>query len=157
MSFEDYLRRAIEKSELYEGDKNDLRVLMASHLTAGQKLVRMGRLHEAIAEYEKEHTRPIKKSIDAEIVQTSYFLKGRAYRGLGDNESAINALQQARELLKQYRVGSGPELELAEIFIEQGRLDEAIEICQEVLTQESDWNIKQVLAKALALKASKQE
>ena len=139
MSFEDSLRRAIDQSDLYEGDKNDLRELMASHLTAGQKLVTMGMLREAIAEYEKEHTRPIKSSVDAEIVQTSYFLKGRAYRDLGDNESAIIAFQQARELLKQYRVGSGPEEELAEIFIEKGRLDEAIEICQEVLAEASNW------------------
>ena len=157
MSFEDLLQRAIEHSDLYEGDKYDLRELMVSHLTAGQKLVRMGMLREAIAEYEKEHTRPIKKSIDAEIVQESYILKARAYRGLGDNESAINAFQQARELLKQYRVGSGPEVELAEIFIEQGRLDDAIELCQEVLARGSHWNAEQTLAKALALKEGKQE
>ena len=157
MSFEDYLHRAIEQSDLYEGDKNDLRELMASHLTVGQKLVRMGMVREAIAEYEKEHTRPIKKSIDAEIVQKSYILKARAYRDLGDNESAVVAFQQARELLKQYGVGSGPEVDLAEIFIEQGRLDEAIELCQEVLARASNWNAKQVLAKALALKEGKQE
>ncbi len=157
MSFEDYMRRAIEQSELPESDKNDLRELMASHLTAGQTLVTMGMFREAITEYEKEHMRPIKKSIDAEIVQKSYVLKGRAYRDLGDNESAVVAFQQARELLKQYRVGSGPEEELAEIFIEQGRLDEAIKLCQEVLAQESNWKAKQVLAKALALKESKQE
>ncbi len=35
MSFEDYLRGAIDQSELPEGDKNDLRELMTSHLTAG--------------------------------------------------------------------------------------------------------------------------
>lgn len=153
MPLEDHLRKTIEKSKIYESDKSDLRKLMASHLTTGQKLAHMGMLHEAIAEYEKEHTRPIQSSADALIVQESYDLKGEAYRKLGDNENAIVAFQKARDLLKQHGVGSWPQVALAEIYIEQGRLDEAIEMCQEVLARMSEWNAKQLLAKALALKA----
>ncbi|MBP7687835.1 MAG: tetratricopeptide repeat protein [Thermoflexales bacterium] len=153
MPLEDHLRKTIEKSKIHKSDKSDLRKLMASHLTAGQKLAHMGMLREAIAEYEKEHTRPIKSSADAMIVQESYDLKGRAYRNLGDNENAIIAFQKARDLLEQYRVGSWPQLDLAEIYIEHGRFDEAIEMCQEVLARGSEWNAKQLLAKALALKA----
>ena len=154
MSFEDYLKKYVEESDLGASDKRDVQELMASHLTKGQKFRNLGMIKEAIAEYEKEHTRPIKSSIDAEIVQKSYVLKGRAYRQLGDNEKAINSFQQARDLLKRYRVGSGPETELAEIFIEQERFDDAIDLCREVLTRASNWNAQQVLEKAVALKKS---
>jgi tetratricopeptide (TPR) repeat protein len=157
MSFEDYLRKYTEESDLGASDKRDIQEIMASHLTRGQKLLNLGMMQEAIAEYEKEHTRAIKSSIDAEIVQKSYVLKGRAYRELGDNEKAINAFQQARDLLKQHRVGSGPEVELAEIFIEQERFDDAIELCREVLARASNWNAQQVLERAVALKKNKQE
>ncbi len=157
MSIEDNLRRYLEESDLYEGDKDNFRRLLASHLTAGQKLAHMGMLREAIAEYEKEHTRPIKSSADAMIVQESYDLKGEAYRKLGDNENAIVAFQKARDLLKQHGVGFGTQVALAEIYIEQGRFDEAIEMCQEVLARGSEWNAKQLLAKAIALKSGGQE
>jgi len=157
MSLEDYLRKHLEESDLYEGDKNNIREFMASHVMAGQKLFSLGMLREAIAEYEKEHARPIKSSADAEIVQESYVLKGRVYRKLGDNGNAIMAFQKARDLLIQHRVGSWPQVELAEIFIEQGRLDEAIEMCQEVLAGGQSWDAKQLLAKVLALKQGRQE
>ncbi|MBP7690184.1 MAG: tetratricopeptide repeat protein, partial [Thermoflexales bacterium] len=137
---------------IHDFRKRSIQELMASHLARGQKLLNLGMIQEAIAEYEKDHTRAIRSSIDAEIVQKSYVLKGRAYRQLGDNEKAISAFLQARDLLKHYRVGSGPETELAEIFIEQGRFDDAIDLCREVLTRASNWNAQQVLEKAVALK-----
>lgn len=152
MSQEDHLRKYLEESDLSDSDKAHFQDLMESALMRGQTLFRQGRINEAIAEYKKEHSRPIKTSNDAEIVQKSYVLKGRAYRELGDNENAIIAFEQARKLLKQYEVGSWPQVELAEIFIERRWFDKAIDLCQEVLATMPDWNARQTLAKALALK-----
>jgi cytochrome c-type biogenesis protein CcmH/NrfG len=45
-----------------------------------------------------------------------------------------------------------PQDDLAEIFIAQGRYDEAIAMCQEVLDEVPSWPTKQLLAKAIALK-----
>src|SRR5258708_11377774 len=88
-------------------DPSGIGDLMGSHLLDGQKLWSQGKLHEAIAEYEKEHARPIRKSVDAEIVQTSYWHVGRAYRELGELDKALQAYLKAHELLKKYGVGSG--------------------------------------------------
>ncbi len=107
---------------------------------------------EAIAEWADEYDRPIKSQADAGIVQTAYCFTGEAYKELGEWDNAIVALQKARELLKKYRVGTGPERNLVEVFIAQGKLDEAIELCEESLARLSDWNLKQLLAKALELK-----
>lgn len=157
MSMEEHLRKLLDDPNVDDFGKDDIRTLLDSHLQTGMNLQRQGLLREAIGEFAKEHTRSIKSDIDAEIVQTSYWHVGRAYRKLGELDKAIAALQTARELLKKYGVGSSPHVDLAEIFIELGRLDEAIEVCQELLKRSGNWNAKQLLAKAIAMKEGKSE
>ena len=132
---------------------NDVHELMASHLVSGKKSEMQGFLSEAIDEYSKEHNREIKSSLDAEIVQNSYLHVGLVYRKLGKLELSIAALQKAEELLEQHGVGSSPHYDLAEILIEQGRIDEAIETCQRGLRRWSrDPGIKQKLTEAYEIK-----
>jgi tetratricopeptide (TPR) repeat protein len=132
---------------------NDVHELMTSHLVSGKKLEMQGLLSEAIVEYSKEHNREIKSSLDAEIVQNSYLHVGLGYRKLGKLELSITALQKAEELLEQHSVGSSPHYDLAEILIEQGRVDEAIATCQKGLSNcPRDAGIKQKLAEAYEIK-----
>jgi tetratricopeptide (TPR) repeat protein len=138
-------------------DTGGVRDLMGSHLLDGQKLWSQGKLHEAIAEYEKEHNRPIKKAVDAEILQNSYWYVGRAYRQLGDLEKALQAYRKAHELLQKHGVGSGTHAALAEIYIEQGRFDDAIAICQDALPAYQHKYEQMLLEKATALKKSQSD
>lgn len=152
MSLDDYIRNFLENPDEEDAAKERVRSLMASHLVTGVKLQRQGLLREAIREFAEEIDRPIYTDTDKEIVQTSYWHIGIAYRKLGEIENAKVALEKARELWKLYGVGTAPHYDLAEILIDQGKLDEAIEICQELLAHIPDGGVKQLLAKALTLK-----
>lgn len=137
--------------------KDSIRALMTSHLATGMKLQQRELLREAIEEFAKENNRPMRSDIDKEIVQNSYWHIGTVYRKLGESENAMQAFQRAREVFSQYRLGKPPHNELAEMLIEQGRLDEAIEVCQELLQLIPHGGTKQLLAKALETKKGKLE
>lgn len=151
MSLEDFVNRKLNEPG-DESDKEDIRALMASHLRTGVKLQQEGKLREALEEFQKEHNRPIKSDIDANIMQTSYVQVGVVKRKLGEVNEAIAALQKARELLEIYHVGTYPHGDLAEIYIELGKYDEAIQICQEWRESSRSGSARDLLAKALALK-----
>ncbi len=152
MSIEDSAKRFLDEPENDESAKTDVRSLLRSHLITGMRLQEKGLLHEAIEEFTKENNRPIHADIDKEIVQKSYWRIGMAYKELGQLANAEGAFKQARELLKLYKVGVSPHYNLAEIYIEQARIDEAIDVCQESLNDGPDGGIKQLLAKALEMK-----
>ncbi len=152
MSLDDFVQRFLDDPNNDEAAKNRTRSLIASHLVTGMKLQKQGLLREAIQEYAKENGRPINSDIDKEIVQESYVQIGVVYRKLGEVENATVAFQKARELWKQYGVGLAPHRDLAEILIQQGYLDEAIEICNELLEQIPDGGTKQLLARLLDMK-----
>jgi len=158
MSLEEYVQKFLNNPKNDEESKKNIRSLMISHLATGMKLQGQGLLHEAIEEFAKENNRLIHSDIDKEISQSSYWHIGVVYRKLGELENAKAAFQQARELLKQYRVGIAPHQDLAEILIEQGQFDEAIAICQELLERNPHSNgIKQLLAKVLEMKKNNLE
>ena len=157
MSLDDFARRILNSPEVHEGDKKNIQALLTSHLATGRQRDEEGALKEAIQEYAKEHIRPIRSDIDAEIVQQSYWHVGAVYTKLGDEPKAIAAFEKARELWNQYRMGASPHGELAEILIGQGKLDEAIEICQEWLGESRSGWAKQLLAKAIELKGGRTE
>ena len=71
-ALEEFVRRHFDAPDTPQSVKDDIHALIGSHLPKGVRLQTQGLVHEAIAEFAKEHTRPIKSSIDAEIVQTSY-------------------------------------------------------------------------------------
>ncbi len=150
-SLKDFVRR--HANNLPASVMNDANELMASHLTTGMQLQMQGLLSEAIVEYSKEHNRELKSSLDAEIVQTSYWHVAQVYRKLGELDQAIIALLKAEELLEQYHVGTSPHYDLAEIFIKQGKVDEAIEACEKGLRIWSKSSgLKQKLIEAQDLK-----
>jgi tetratricopeptide (TPR) repeat protein len=152
MSLDDFVRKYLDNPDYDESAKNNIRSLMTSHLVTGMKLQKEGLLREAIDEFAKEHNRSITSDIDAEIVQNSYWHIGTVYRKLAELENAKAAFQRAYEYWKLYRVGTLPHYDLAEILIEQGQLDEAIAMCQELLDHIPDGGAKQLLAKALEMK-----
>jgi tetratricopeptide (TPR) repeat protein len=156
MSLEDVVKRFLNDPSIDEIAKNDIRALTTSHLATGMKLQQQGLILEAIQEFAKENNRPIHSDIDKEIIQNSYWHIGVAYRKVGELENAKFAFEKARELLKLYGVGHGPHYDLAEIMIEDGKLDEAIAICQELLSEVPDGGVKLLLAKALELKKNSQ-
>ena len=129
--------------------KNGVNTLLTSHLASGQKYERMGMLDEAIAEYAKEYDRPIKSVIDAEIVQKAYCQTGEIYRELRQVAKSMMYFQKARELLNMYGAGTSPHMYLAEMLIEQGQIDSAIEVYEEYVQKWPDDNaMKQLLFKA---------
>ena len=129
-----------------------LGALLASHITGGRELEARGLLREAIAEYSREHSRPIASPIDAEIAQSSYWHVGMVHRRTGELEEAVKAFQAARELLERHGVGVHPHNDLAEVLIELGRLDDAIRVCEEELKLMDNWATRQLLARAAAMK-----
>ena len=128
---------------------------MASHLATGMKLQQQGLLHQAIEEFAKENNRPIQSDIDKEIAQNSYVHIGVVYRKLGDIENAKIAFKKAYELWQIYGLGSAPHYDLAEIMMEEGKFNQAIAICQELLDRIPDGGTKWLLAKALEMKNKK--
>jgi tetratricopeptide (TPR) repeat protein len=158
MSLDDVVQHYLDDPNNNDGiGKDSIRSLMTSHLATGMKLQQQGLLREAIEEFAKENNRPIHADIDKEIAEKSYVHMGVVYRKLGDLENAKVAFQKAHELWHLYGLGSAPHYDLAEILIEQGQLDEAIAVCQELLEQIPRSGIKHLLAKALEMKKNKSE
>jgi len=146
---DEYVRKFMQDPENPQVVKDQINILFTSHLTLAQEFERKGMFEEAIAEYAKEYDRPIKNGIDAEIMQKAYFQTGEVYRKLGKINEALIYMQKARELLIKYGVGSGPHKDLAEIYMEQGKIDEAIEVYEEYVQKWPENNfMKQLLLKA---------
>jgi tetratricopeptide (TPR) repeat protein len=152
MSLDDYVKKFLDNPDIEDSDKDNIRSLVSSHLITGMRLQEKGLLREAIEEFAKENNRSIKSDIDKEIAQKSYVQIGVAYRKLGEIENAKTAFEKARELWKLYGLGSAPHYDLAEILIEQGQLDEAIVVCQELVDDLPDSGVELLLAKAIILK-----
>jgi hypothetical protein len=72
---DEYIKRYLEDSGIDESQKIGIRRLYESQITHGKKLESQGLLKEAVNVYRKEHSRTIKTSYDAEIVQCSYFFQ----------------------------------------------------------------------------------
>jgi tetratricopeptide (TPR) repeat protein len=158
MPVDDVVRDFLADPDNSDDAKSNIRFLMSSHLITGMKFQRQGLMRKAKKEFAKENNRTINSDIDKEIVQKSYVHIGVVYRKLGELENAKAAFQRARELFREYHVGASPHYELAEILIEQGQFDEAIEICKELIERiPHDGGIKQLLQKALDMKKKKTE
>jgi tetratricopeptide (TPR) repeat protein len=148
-----YFKRKMKDPGISQSTKDDLQIMMTSHLRRGEVLRFQGLLHEALIELEKEKERPINAPIDAEIVESAYWQMGNVYRQLGETEKAIAAYEKALELFRQYGFGVSPRDDVAELYLEQQRIDEAIALCQETLEEVPSWSTKQILSRAMALKS----
>jgi tetratricopeptide (TPR) repeat protein len=154
---DDYFKKKIKDPGIPKSTTDDLQAMMTSHLRRGEVLRFQGLLHEALKEFEKEKERPINAPIDAEIVESAFWQMGNVYCQLGEVENAIAAYEKALELIRQYRVGVSPHEDLAELYLEQQRVDEAIALCQECLERWPSGRAKQLLARAMALKSGGSE
>jgi tetratricopeptide (TPR) repeat protein len=157
MSLDDMVQHFLDDPDNEEVAKDNIRSLMGSHIVTGMKLQKQGLLREAISEFAQENNRPIRSDIDKEIVQNSFWHIGKAYQKLGELENAKAAFQKADKYWKLYGVGTPPQYNLAEILLEQGKIDDAIVMCQELLDQIPDGGTKELLAKALAMKKDRLE
>jgi tetratricopeptide (TPR) repeat protein len=152
MSLKDLVHEFLNDPEISDDQKDGIRDLWESHLIPGKELEKQGHLREAIQEYAKEHERPIRNHSDAYIVQSSYWFVGRVYRELGDMEKAVYYLEKSGELYKKYKVGAPPNIDLAEIYITQGRYGEAIDLCQELMDRGITFGVQEIQDKARKLK-----
>jgi tetratricopeptide (TPR) repeat protein len=154
---EDYLKRKVKELGIPKSTKDDLQAMMTSHLRRGEVLRFRGLLHEALEEFEKEKDRPINAPIDAEIVESAFWQMSKVYRQLGEVENAIAAYEKALELFRQYGVGVSPHEGLAELYLKQHRVDEAIALCQECLERWPSSRARQLLARAMAIRSGDSE
>jgi tetratricopeptide (TPR) repeat protein len=154
---DDYFKRKMKDPGMPKSTRDDLQAMMTSHLRRGEVLRFQGLLHEALKEFEKEKERPISAPIDAEIIESAFWQMGNVYRQLGEVESAIAAYEKALELIQQYRVGVSPHEDLAELYLEQQRVDEAIALCQECLERWPSGRARQLLARAMAIRSGDSE
>ncbi len=152
---EDFVDKFLRDPRANLEEKEEMQTRMASHLNEGMRYQQQGLYREAIKEFEKENTRPITSNIDKEIVEGSYWHIGMAYKKLGDLENAKKALQRARQLFNRFQLGVEPHFDLAKILVEEGKLDEAIEVCQEKVNQFPHGATKHLLEELLAKKSKK--
>lgn len=157
MPLDDLLQEFFDDPNNPESEKDNIRALMSSHLINGVKLRQQGLFQKAIEEFSLENNRPINSDIDKEIVETSYFHIGSTYREMGEMEKARVAFEKSLELWRQHDVGVAPHYDLAEILLEQEKLDEAILICQELLEVIPSPRVKQLLDKIITIKRAKLE
>jgi tetratricopeptide (TPR) repeat protein len=73
---------------------------------------------------------------------------GDAYRVLGELDRAAEAYSAALALWRTYGYGEMPAASLAAVYVEQGRVDEAIAVCEEYMPEGGDAAIRQVLEEA---------
>jgi tetratricopeptide (TPR) repeat protein len=143
--------RYLQDPRLPQGAKDDFQERLSSSITQGQRYEALGYLELALNEYQKENDRPIRSAIDAEIRQQSFCHVGDIYRKLGEIGKAILAYQEAMGLYNRYSLGHPTYEELAEVYLEQGEVEEAIKMCELGLERSPSWGLKQLLNKARSL------
>ena len=141
-------RRAMKDRRLPQRAREGLQALWASHSTKGQEYRRQGRPREAIEEFRKDTEIDILGDSEAMVAEKAFCLMGDTFMELEETESAIDAYEGALKLWRQYGYGSAPHVSLAEAYLEQGRIDDAIGICEEELDTPGSWAVRQVWEKA---------
>lgn len=141
-------RRAMRDRHLPQRAREGLQALWASHSTKGQEYRRQGRPREAIEEFRKDTEIDILGDGEAMVAENAFCLMGDTFMELEETESAIHAYEGALKLWRQYGYGSAPHASLAEAYLKQGRVDDAISICEEVPENARGWGVRQALEEA---------
>ncbi len=124
----------------------------ASRQPQGNSYFHDGKLREAIEEYSKDTELEITTYALASVVERAYCHMGDAYLFLGEFEDAVVAYTRALETWRAYGYGEMPHASLAAAYLEQGRVDDAIRVCEEHPAEAEDPCVKHVLAEARRLK-----
>jgi tetratricopeptide (TPR) repeat protein len=119
-----------------------------SHRAQGDAYFHEGKLREAIAEYSKDTELEITTYALASVVQRAFCHHGDAFLLLGELEDAITAYTRAMETWRAYGHGQMPLASLAAAYLELGRVDDAIRVCEEHPEETGDPCVQQVLAEA---------
>lgn len=141
-------KKVMSDRSLPKEAREGLQALWTSHLRKGQEYQRQGKLREAIEEYRKDAERDILTDADADIVEISFCQMGDTFMELGEIENAIAAYEKALSVWREYGYGFAPHAGLAKAYLSQGRVDDAISICEECLETSRSWGVRQILAEA---------
>jgi tetratricopeptide (TPR) repeat protein len=131
--------------------RGGLEALWRSHSWKGHEYRRQGRLKEAIEEFRKDTEAVITGPSQAEVPQVAFCLMGDTFMELAEAENAIAAYRQALELWDMYGYGCAPHESLARAYLKQGRVDDAIDVCEEFFRTSpglAGWGVRQVLEEA---------
>jgi tetratricopeptide (TPR) repeat protein len=124
----------------------------ASRQPQGNSYFYEGKLREAIEEYRHDTELEITTYALASVVERAYCHMGDAFLFIGGLEDAVVAYTRALETWQAYGYGEMPHASLAAAYLEQGRVDDAIRVCEEHPVEAEDPCVKHVLAEARRLK-----
>ena len=149
-------RRVARDRHLPQRAREALEALWASHSTKGQQYRFQGRRREAIEEFRKDTEIDILGESEAMVAESAFCLMGDTYMELGEIESAVDAYEEALKLWRRYGYGCAPHVSLAQAYLEQGRTDEAISVCEELPDNLRGWGVRQVLEEARRRRSEEQ-
>lgn len=141
-------KKVMRDRSLPKGAREGLQALWASHSGKGNEYRLQGKLREAIEEYRKDTELDITGHAEATVVESAFCQIGDTFMQLGEVENAIAAYEKALELWREYGYGFAPHESLAEAYLSQGRIDDAIKICEESLKDLGSWKTRQILVEA---------
>jgi tetratricopeptide (TPR) repeat protein len=147
---EKFYKKTMRRPDIPEPAREVMQAIAQSH--AGQaSLYRVqGRLREAIEEYHKDTELKVTSHAEATVVEVAFCNIGDTYVQLGEVENAITAYESALELWRQYGYGRVPYRSLAQAYLDQGRVKDAISVSREGLERSEDEDLKKILSKAEA-------
>lgn len=145
---EELYKKAMKDRGLPQRAREGLQALWSSHSRKGQEYRFQGMKREAIEEFRKDTEINITGDIEATVAEDAFCLMGDTFMELGEIENAIAAYEGALELWREYGYGWAPHVDLAKAYLKQGRVDDAIGICEEVPENSRGWGMRQILAEA---------
>jgi len=144
-------REAMRDPSLSDIAREGLEALWRSHSWKGHEYRREGKLKEAIEEFRKDTETVITDATQAGVPQMAFCSIGDVFMELDEVENAIVAYNQALELWDKYGYGCAPHESLARAYLKQGRVDDAIDVCEEFFRTSPGlvgWGVRQVLEEA---------
>lgn len=141
-------KKVMRDRGLPEKARETLQAMWASHSRKGNEYRMQGKLRKAIEEYRKDTELDVTGEAEATVVENAFCQMGDTFMELGEIENAIAAYEKALELWREYGYGFAPHAGLAKAYLGQGRVDDAISICEECLETSRSWGVRQILAEA---------
>jgi tetratricopeptide (TPR) repeat protein len=151
---EKFYKKAMKRRDIPQPARAVLQALAHSHAAQASMLRWRGKLREAIEEYRQDIKPGTTNYGEVVVAEEAYCHIGDIYMELGEIEDAIVAYESALDLWRMYSSGRMPYDVLANAYLKQERLDDAIRICKEALEESSDAQVEQILVEAERRKLS---
>jgi tetratricopeptide (TPR) repeat protein len=145
---EKFYKKALKDSGIPQPAQEVLQAIAQSHARQGSMYRIQGRLRDAIEEYRKDTELEITGYAEAIVAEVAFCDIGDIYMELGEIENAVAAYENALDLWQQYHYGRVPHDALAKAYLEEGRVDHAINVCREGLEWSRSEGIEKVLIEA---------